>query len=175
MSNCRPILGSFYRIPKQFTIMADDVNTGAATIERLAGRDLNQDGKVINLVICGNSRFYNYEWIEEQLEQWIKWNTYPDLIIIGGASGVDYLVERWATNQAIPMAIFTEAWNEPRKGLTDSGRPEAAPTLGDKMLEHATHLIAFPGPKSKWTTIMINRARQKGIPAVSVPTPAEDE
>ena len=29
-----------------------------------------------------------------------------DLIIIGGASGVDYLVERWATNQAIPMAIF---------------------------------------------------------------------
>ena len=91
--------------------MADDVNTGAATIERLAGRDLNQDGKVINLVICGNSRFYNYEWIEEQLEQWIKWNTYPDLIIIGGASGVDYLVERWATNQAIPMAIFCEAWN----------------------------------------------------------------
>ena len=54
--------------------MADDANTGAATIERLAGRDLNRDGKVINLVICGNSRFYNYEWVEEQLEQWIKWN-----------------------------------------------------------------------------------------------------
>ena len=26
--------------------MADDTNTGAATVERLAGRDLNQDGKV---------------------------------------------------------------------------------------------------------------------------------
>ena len=31
--------------------MADDVDTGASTVERLAGRDLNQDGKVINLVI----------------------------------------------------------------------------------------------------------------------------
>ena len=168
-TNCR----SSYRIPKQISNMADDVDTGASTVERLAGRDLNNDGKVINLVICGNSRFYNYEWIEEQLEQWIKWNGYPDLIIIGGASGVDYLVERWANNQAIPMAIFTEAWNEPRSGLEDSGRPEASPSLGDKMLEHATHLVAFPGPKSKWTTIMINRAREKGIPAVSVPTPSE--
>ena len=78
--------------------MTENTATGASTIKRLAGRDLNQDGKVINLVICGYSRYYNYEWIEEQLEQWIKWNDYPDLIIIGGASGVDYLVERWATN-----------------------------------------------------------------------------
>ena len=60
--------------------MAGDAITGAATVERLAGRDLNQDGKVINLVICGNSRFYNYEWIEDQLEQWIKWNDYPDSV-----------------------------------------------------------------------------------------------
>ena len=54
--------------------MTENTATGASTIKRLAGRDLNQDGKVINLVICGYSRYYNYEWIEEQLEQWIKWN-----------------------------------------------------------------------------------------------------
>ena len=52
--------------------MADDVDTGASTVERLAGRDLNQDGKVINLVICGNSRFYNYEWIEEHYIKLLK-------------------------------------------------------------------------------------------------------
>ena len=84
--NLGTIWRSSYRIPKQLSNMADDVVTGASTVERLAGRDLNQDGKVINLVICGNSRFYNYEWIEDQLEQSIKWNDYPDLIIIGGAS-----------------------------------------------------------------------------------------
>ena len=169
------MLGSPYIIAKQYACMCDDTNTGAATVQRLAGRDLNQDGRVVNLVICGNSRFYDYEWLEEQLEQWIKWNAYPDLIIIGGASGVDYLSERWANNHAIPMAIFSEAWNEPRKGLQDTGRPEAAPTLGDKMLEHATHVLAFPGPKSKWTTIMIRRAREKGLNAVEIPTPPEGE
>ena len=153
--------------------MTDNEQTGASTLEKLAGKDLNRDGKVINLVICGNSRYYNYEWIEEQLEEWIKWNDYPDLIIIGGASGVDYLVERWATNLAIPMAVFTEAWNQPRQGLEDSGRPEAEPTLGEKMIESATHLIAFPGPNSKWTTVMVELAKQKGIPAVSVPTPSD--
>ena len=168
-------MGSPYSIAKQYASMSDDTNTGAATVQRLAGRDLNQDGRVVNLVICGNSRFYDYEWLEEQLEQWIKWNAYPDLIIIGGASGVDYLSERWANNHAIPMAIFSEAWNEPRKGLQDTGRPEAAPTLGDKMLEHATHVLAFPGPKSKWTTIMIKRAREKGLNAVEIPTPPEGE
>jgi hypothetical protein len=163
----------FYTTLGRLTFMTDNAATGASTIERLAGRDLNQDGKVINLVICGYSRYYNYEWIEEQLEEWIKWNDYPDLIIIGGASGVDYLVERWATNQAIPMAIFTEAWNQPRQGLEDSGRPEAQPTLGEKMLESATHLIAFPGPNSKWTTVMVEMAKQKGIPAISIPTPSD--
>tara|TARA_B110000495_G_C22625840_1_gene372625 strand:+ start:115 stop:585 length:471 start_codon:yes stop_codon:yes gene_type:complete len=155
--------------------MADGKKTGAATVERLAGRDLNQDGQIINLAICGNSRFYNYQWLEEQLDQWIKWHSHPDLIIIGGASGVDYLVERWANNHALPMAIFTEAWNEKRGGLEDSGRPEASPTLVDKMLEHATHVIAFPGPKSKWTTIMIKRAQEMGLHAVEMPTPPEGE
>tara|TARA_B100000767_G_C19761137_1_gene535216 strand:+ start:1018 stop:1551 length:534 start_codon:yes stop_codon:yes gene_type:complete len=168
-------VGSCYRALRQFGYMADDKNTGAATVDRLAGKDLNRDGRVINLVICGNSRFYNYEWLEDQLEQWIEKNAHPDLIIIGGASGVDFLVERWANNHAIPMAIFSEAWNEPRRGLEDTGRPEASPTLGDKMLEHATHVMAFPGPKSKWTTIMIKRAKEMNIESVEIPTPPEGE
>jgi len=162
-----------YRIANILASMDADENTGAATAERLAGRDLNKSGKVVNLVICGNSRFYDFQWLEEQLDQWMKWHEYPDLIIIGGASGVDYLAERWCDNHAIPMAIYNEAWNAPRSGLQDDGRPEAAPTLVDDMLNHATHVIAFPGPKSKWTSIMIKRARERGIPAVEIPTPLD--
>ena len=150
--------------------MSGDVLTGSAAVRQFAGKDLNQNGKIINLVVSGNSRFYDSEWIEEQIESWIGWNSEPDLIILGGASGVDYLVEKWANEKGIPMAIFSEAWNEPRGGLKDPGRPEASPSMGDKMLERATHFIAFPGPKSKWTTIMINKAIDKGIPIVSLPT-----
>ena len=97
----------------------------------------------------------------------------PDLIILGGASGVDYLAERWAGNYAIPLAIFNEAWNEPRKGFQDHGRPEAPSDLSGRMLERATHLIAFPGPESKWTKVMVEHARMKGIPTAVVPVPVD--
>ena len=164
-------MGLTYRPLNILSFMGDGENTGAATVERLAGRDLNRSGEVVNLVICGNSRFYDFEWLEQQLDDWIKIHEHPDLIIVGGASGVDYLAERWADNNAIPMAIYSEAWNAPRSGLQDSGRPEAAPSLIDDMLDHATHVIGFPGSKSKWTTALVNRARKRGIQAVEIPTP----
>ena len=78
--------------------MTPTPNTGAEALDRLAGRDLNNDGRIVNLIICGNSKFYDYAWLENAIEDWVKYNGYPDLIILGGASGVDYLAERWADN-----------------------------------------------------------------------------
>ena len=40
--------------------------TGTEVIEALAGKDLNQDGQIINLIICGNSKFYDYSFFEEE-------------------------------------------------------------------------------------------------------------
>ena len=100
--------------------------SGAEVVAELGGKDLNKDGKIINLVICGNSKFYDYSWLEDQLDDWVNQHAYPDMIIIGGASGVDYLAERWADNQNIPLAVYTEAWQSPRPNTElDSGRPEA--------------------------------------------------
>tara|TARA_B100000989_G_scaffold77220_2_gene54823 strand:- start:338 stop:793 length:456 start_codon:yes stop_codon:yes gene_type:complete len=144
---------------------------GQDAVDKFAGKDLNDDGKIINLVVCGNSRFYDETWIQDRLDQWVSWNCTPDLIILGGASGVDSLVEKWAGKNHIQLAIFNEAWNEPRIGSEDTGRPEASPKLGSKMLEYATHVLAFPGPKSKWTTNMITKAIDRSIPLVSIPTP----
>ena len=62
---------------------------GQTVVETLGGQDLNLDGSVINLAIVGSSRFYDFEVFESALEEWISENTYPDLIIVGGASGVD--------------------------------------------------------------------------------------
>ena len=142
--------------------------SGVGVLEAMAGKDLNLSGKVINMVICGHSQFYDYSVIEDVLDKWTDEHEYPDLIILGGASGVDYLAERWADNNNIPCAIFTEAWNSPRGGLEDDGRPEAAPDLVIKMLEKATHLVAFPGENSKWTHIMIESAEAKNIPTTVV-------
>lgn len=146
--------------------------TGAEALDRLAGRDLNNDGKIVNLVICGNSKFYDYAWLEDAIDDWVKDNAYPDLIILGGASGVDYLAERWADNNNVPLAVFTEAWSAPRpNGPDDSGRPEAEASLVDRMLVPATHMLAFPGPDSVWTKKMEQAAHARSIPVVSVPIP----
>ena len=152
-------------------VMSGSNTTGGEKVRTLAGKDLNKDGKVVNLVISGNSRFYDYEWLEDQLDQWIRWYDHPDLIICGGASGVDYLAERWADNNAIEIAVFTEEWGAPRSGLEDSGRPEAPATLVDKMLAHATHVLGFPGKDTKWTRIVLEKAQSMGIPTFEIPTP----
>ena len=120
----------------------DGLGQGRARAERLAGRDLNNDGVVTNLIICGDSRFYDYGWLENELETWIEYNCWPDVIICGGASGIDALAERWATNHNIHFAAFEEAWDAPRPGVEDPGRSPASPELVDTLLGYATHWLA---------------------------------
>ncbi|MDG1553148.1 MAG: hypothetical protein P8Q87_06410, partial [Candidatus Poseidonia sp.] len=68
--------------------MSRTTMTGSEVLQQLAGKDLNNDGKVINLVICGNSKFYDYGFLEDELDTWVRYNGYPDVVILGGASGV---------------------------------------------------------------------------------------
>ena len=61
---------------------------GQNIVDSLGKKDLNQDGNIINLAIVGSSRFYDFQIFEELIENWVDDNGYPDLIIVGGASGV---------------------------------------------------------------------------------------
>ena len=74
--------------------MSGTTPTGSEVLEALAGKDLNKDGKIINLIVCGNSKFYDFSFFEDEMNMWCKYNGYPDVIILGGASGIDYLAER---------------------------------------------------------------------------------
>ncbi len=138
--------------------------SGQTVVETLGGQDLNLDGSVINLAIVGSSRFYDFEIFESVLDKWIEENTYPDLIVVGGASGVDYMAERWADNNLIPIAIFSEEWDDPLRSLIDRNRGEAPNTLTEKILSAATNVLAMPSPTSKWTRIVIDRAESLGVP-----------
>ena len=99
--------------------------SGQETVDRLGSLDLNLDGEVVNLAIVGSSSFYNFEVFEENVEDWISRYGYPDLVIVGGASGVDYMAERWTDANIIPIAVFSEEWNDPTRSLVDRGRAEA--------------------------------------------------
>ncbi len=140
--------------------------SGQDTVERLGSQDLNRDGEIINLAIVGSSRFYDFMIFEDAVESWIDENGYPDMIIVGGASGVDYMAERWADNNSVAIAVFTEEWSDPTRSLVDRGRAEAPNSLTEKILSGASHILAMPSPTSKWTRIVIDRASSKGIPTV---------
>ena len=138
--------------------------SGQDTVVRLGSQDLNRDGEIINLAIVGSSRFYDFMVFEGAVESWVEENGYPDMIIVGGASGVDYMAERWADNNSVPLAVFTEEWSDPNRSLVDRGRTEAANTLTEKILRGASHILAMPSPTSKWTRIVIEQATSSGIP-----------
>jgi len=142
---------------------------GSDVIGRLGGKDLNQDGRIINLVVVGSSRFYDYSIVEEAMDEWSAEEAHPDLIITGGASGVDYLAERWADNNNIAYAVFSEEWNAPRAGLEDGGRDAAPTSLTERLLDAATHVLAFPSQTSKWTNVVIAMAEAMEIPVKIVP------
>ena len=142
---------------------------GSDVIGRLGGKDLNQDGRIINLVVVGSSRFYDFSIVEEAMDHWADDEAHPDLVITGGASGVDYLAERWADNNNIAYAVFSEEWNAPRAGLEDGGRDAAPTSLTERLLDAATHVLAFPSQTSKWTNVVIAMAEAMEIPVKIVP------
>ena len=137
---------------------------GQNVVDSLGKKDLNQDGNIINLAVVGSSRFYDFEIFEELIENWVDKNGYPDMIIVGGASGVDYMAERWADNNSIPIAIFSEEWGDPNRTLRDRGRSEAPNSLTKKILKSATDILAIPSSTSKWTIIVIEMANVQKIP-----------
>ena len=139
-------------------------SSGQDVVDALGRKDLNLDGSVINLAVVGSSRFYDFEVFENAIEDWVEENGYPDLIVVGGASGVDYMAERWADNNSVPIAIFSEEWDDPKRGLQDKGRAEAANSLTVKILDSATHVLALPSSTSKWTRIVIDMATAQDIP-----------
>ncbi len=118
---------------------------------------------VTNLAVVGHRNFYDYGELDQHMEEWIEENGQINLIICGGASGTDYLAERWADNNALPVLIFHEEWTSSRPGLIDSGRTEASYTLTQKIVQAATHIIAFVGTESKWTQRTIALAQDKGL------------
>ncbi len=138
--------------------------SGQDVVDALGRKDLNRDGSVINLAVVGSSRFYDFEVFENAIEDWVEENGYPDLIVVGGASGVDYMAERWADNNSVPIAIFSEEWDDPKRGLQDKGRAEAANSLTGKILDSATHVLALPSSTSKWTRIVIDMATAQDMP-----------
>ena len=106
------------------------------------------------MAIAGSRNFTDYDLFCKQMSQWIELNGRPDLMISGGAPGTDSMAERYAREHGIPILIFKADWSQGKK---------AGPMRNTKMINVATHLLAFPSEQGKGTQDSIRKAQQKKL------------
>ena len=76
----------------------------------------------------------------------------PDLIVSGGAKGIDSYAEEYARMKAIPVKIFLPEYSKYGKSATF--------IRNQQIIDSATRLIAFPSIESKGTYDSIRRAER---------------
>jgi hypothetical protein len=104
------------------------------------------------VIIAGGRDIHDYNLVLEAIEE----SSFQiDVVVSGGASGVDALGEKYAIEMNIPLAIFQADWHT-------HGRA-AGPIRNRKMAENADALIAIWDGKSKGTKNMIETATKKGL------------
>ena len=112
----------------------------------------------MNLIIADCRDFTDRDFIYERIDSFIKEYGEPDLIIEGGASGVDRIAGEYARDHNISLKIFKADWNK-------YGRA-AGPIRNEEMAKHGTHLLAFWDGKSRGTKNMIETARLYGLTVI---------
>ena len=127
------------------------------------------DSNAVDLAKIGSNIVVDYEHYLPRIDR-LFLSSQGEFIVVKGEPS-EKPKKGAKVDNAIEIAVFTEEWDAPRSGLEDSGRPEAPAALVDKMLEHATHVLGFPGKDTKWTRIVLEKAQSMGIPTFEIPTP----
>jgi YspA, cpYpsA-related SLOG family len=104
------------------------------------------------VIIAGGRNYHNYDTVLEAIEES---GFQIDVVVSGGASGVDSLGERYAIETNLPLAIFQADWQT-------HGRA-AGPIRNRKMAENADALIAVWDGQSRGTKNMIETATKLGL------------
>lgn len=99
----------------------------------------------MRLIIAGSRGLGCYE-VEEAIETFL--DSDPDVVISGGARGVDLAGEQWAQERGIPIERHLAKWDLHGKA--------AGYRRNWDMAEFATHLLAIWDGESKGTKHMID-------------------
>ncbi len=100
-------------------------------------------------LVSGSRHFVDYKQFEPIMNKLVILAGSPRQIIHGGCRGIDFLAERWATEQRINTRTYPAEWNE-------YGR-KAGPVRNSLMIRKANVVIAFPTGDSKGTRDVIDK------------------
>jgi predicted Rossmann fold nucleotide-binding protein DprA/Smf involved in DNA uptake len=105
------------------------------------------------LAIVGSRSVDDYDYVCSVIDTYIQANGTPELIVSGGARGIDSLAERYAKEHNIPTKIFPAEWGRLGKS--------AGYVRNALIVDACTHVLAIYDGVSKGTAHTINLARQK--------------
>ena len=103
------------------------------------------------LAIIGSRDFTDYDLLKEKAD-----SLNPSIIISGGASGADYLAERYAKKNNKPIKIYHADWQR-------HGRA-AGPIRNKEIVKNSDHILAFWDGESRGTLSSINLAKKYDVP-----------
>lgn len=103
------------------------------------------------LGIVGSRYYTNYGNFCLVVEKWINLNSRPEMIVSGGANGIDTLAERFAKENNIKLKVHPAEWSKYGKA--------AGPVRNQLIVNDITHLLAIPIKTSIGTFSTIKKAK----------------
>lgn len=104
-------------------------------------------------IIAGPRDYLDYATAAKYLDKIFSVNK-PDVVISGGATGMDAIGERWARYHAIPIEVYPADW---RMGA------KAGPIRNELMATKATHCVVLWRGDSKGSKNMIKTAHKYNL------------
>lgn len=113
----------------------------------------------MRVLVSGSREYEGWEFVKARLDELTVRNTF-DVVIHGGAAGVDKLAGIWARNNNIPEEIYLADW--------DTHGKKAGPIRNQQMLTDGKPdlVVAFPTVDSKGTKHMISISEKNKIPTI---------
>lgn len=112
------------------------------------------------LAIVGCRSYDDYETFATSVDAYLASRSPPELIVSGGATGVDSLAERYASERGMRLLVVPADWATHGKA--------AGPKRNSQIVGMVDEVLAFPSSSSKGTWDVVRKANKAGLPVTIV-------
>ena len=109
----------------------------------------------MRLLICGSRNFEDFGLLAMKLSAIVSQVKTPVVVVSGCSRGADHMGEQWAKARGYEVEQYPADWSQGKS---------AGYRRNQKMINTATHVVAFWDGVSKGTEHTINLAKSAGLP-----------
>lgn len=108
------------------------------------------------LAIVGSRNFSDEALFQKGIQESIRRWGMPEMVVTGGAAGADTMGVDWACEHNLALAVFEPEWKVHGKA--------AGPMRNRLIVDHCTHVLAFPSRSGRGTQNTMELAKKAGKP-----------